>query len=167
MNGGRGGRGIDGAPPARREDDVTTTCPVTGGGQRGERATSTMALIMMNTWMGVSGVCVWRIPGMGDGGDCGVTATTTMTSTWADHIPPPRRQRRRASWRRGCILPAATGSGQRRERATSTMAVTTNMSTGVSGVRIGRILGMGDGGDCGVTVTTMMKLRRADRIPPH
>jgi len=81
---------------------ITTTCPATGGGQRGERAMSTTALLM-NTSMGVSGVHVWRIPGMGDGGDCGVTVTTTMTSRRADRIPPPRRRRQRASWRRGCI----------------------------------------------------------------
>ncbi len=52
---------------------------MTGGGQRGERATSTTAL-MMNTSTGVCGVYVWRIPGMGDGRDYGVTATTTITS---------------------------------------------------------------------------------------
>jgi hypothetical protein len=50
-----------------------TTCPTTGSGQRGERAMSTTAL-MMNTSTGVSGVRIWWIPGMGDGGDCGVTA---------------------------------------------------------------------------------------------
>jgi hypothetical protein len=62
---------------------------------------------------------------------------------------------------------AATESGQRRKRATSTMVATTNRSTGVSGVRIGRILGMGDGGDHGATLTTVTTSRRADRIPPH
>jgi hypothetical protein len=145
---------------------TTTTCPATGGGQRGERATSTMAL-MMNASTGVSGVRVWRIPGMGDGEDCGMTVTTRMTSRRADRIPPPRRRRRRVSWQRGCVPLAATGSGQRRERVTSTTAATTNTSAGVSGVCIGRIPGMGDGKESGATVTTMTTSKRADRIPPH
>ena len=50
---------------------------MTGGGQRGERATLTTAL-MMNTSTGVSRVQVWQIPGMGNGGDCGMMVTTTM-----------------------------------------------------------------------------------------
>ena len=95
------------------------------------------------------GVRVWRIPGMGDGGDCSATATTMTTSRRADHIPPPRRRRRRA------------------KRAMSTTTATTNTSTGVFGVRVGRIPGMGDGGDRGATVTTMTTSRRADRIPPR
>ena len=174
MNSGRRGRGDDGAPlrggrmmtMATTGITMTTTCPATGGRQRGERATLMMTL-MMNMWTGVSKVRVWRIPGMGDGGDCSVTATTTMTSRRADHIPPPHRQRQRTSWRRGCVPPATTGSGQRRERATSITAAATNTLTGVSGVRIGRIPGMGDGGDCGATVTTMTTSRRGDCIPPH
>ena len=72
--------------------------------------------LMMNTSTGVSGVRVWQIPGMGNGRDCGVTATTAMASWRADRIPPPRRRWRCASWWRGCVPPAATGSRQRRER---------------------------------------------------
>ena len=52
------------------------------------------------------------------------------------------------------------------KRATLTMTATTNTSTGVSGVRIGWLPGMDDGGDRGATVTIMMMLRRVDRIPP-
>ena len=127
---------------------------------------STMAL-MMNMPTGMSGVRVWWIPGMGDGGDYCVTATAMMTSRRADRIPPPRRRRQLASWRRGCVPPATTGSRQRRERATLTMTATTNTLTGVSGVRIGWIPGMGNGGDHGATVTTMTTSRRVDCIPPR
>jgi len=67
----------------------------------------------------------------------------------------------------GCVPPAMTGSRQRRERVTLTTAAKTNTSTGVSGVRIGQIPGMGDGGDRGATVTTMTTSRRADRISPR
>ena len=72
-----------------------------------------------------------------------------------------------SSWRRGCVLPAATGSRQRRGRAMSTTGATTNTSTGMFGVRIGQILVMGDGENHGATVTTMTTSRRADRIPPR
>jgi hypothetical protein len=83
-----------------------------------------------------------------------------------DRTPPPHGQWQRMSWRIGCVPPAATSGRQRRERATSTMTVTTDTSTGVSGVRVGRILGMGDGGDRGTTVTMRTTSRRADIIPP-
>ena len=52
--------------------------------------------LMMITLTGVSGIRIWRIPGMGNGGDCGVTVTTTMTKRRADRIPPLRRRRQPA-----------------------------------------------------------------------
>jgi hypothetical protein len=100
----------------------------------------------------------WRLRRDGD---------NDMTSRRADRIPPPRRRRQRASWRRGCIPLATTGSRQRRQRATLTMAATTNMLTGMSGVCIRRMSGMGDGEDRSATVTMMTASKRADRIPPH
>ena len=87
-------------PPARREDydddnngnknddDLSRDRRRAEGGE-GETKTA----LMMNTLTSVSGVRVRWILGMGDGGDCGVMMTTTMTSRRADRIPPPRRQR--------------------------------------------------------------------------
>ena len=49
-----------------------------------------MTALMMNTSTGVSGGRVWRIPGMGDGRNSGVTATTTTTSRRVDRIPTPQ-----------------------------------------------------------------------------
>ena len=59
----------------------------------------------------------------------------------------------------------ATVGGQRGERATSTTAATTNTSTGVFGVRVGRIPGTGDGG-----IHSAMEQRqrgRGGRIASH
>jgi len=155
-------------PPARREDDDDDNDKnkddddLSRDRRRAEGGEGNV-----NDGVDDEHVRIWQIPRMGDGGDCGVTATMTMTLRRADCTPPPRRQRRCASWQRGCVPPAVNGSGQRRERATSAMVATTNTLMGVSGVRIGRIPGMGDGGDCGATVTTMTTSRRADRIAPH
>ena len=46
--------------------------------------------------------------------------------------PPSASYWGQISWRRGSVLPAATGGRQRRKRATSMTAATTNTSTGVS-----------------------------------
>ena len=55
--------------------------------------------------------------------------------------------------------------GQRRERAMSTMAMVTKTSTGVSGVHIRWIPGIGDGRDCSA-MATMTMTTIADHIPP-
>ena len=47
------------------------------------------------------------------------------------------------------------------------MAAMTNTSTGVSGVCVGPILGMGDGGDRGAMARTTTMKRRANHIPPR
>ena len=62
-------------------------------------------------------------------------------------------------------LSRVNDSRQRGERVTSKMAVMMNTSMGVSGVRVGQIPGMGDGGDCSAMATTTTTLRRA--IAPH
>jgi len=134
------------------------TCPATGGGQRGERGTSTMAL-MMNMLTGVPGVRVRRrLRRDGDNDDNveegGSHPTTPQTTVTPELVEWLRSAGRDWQW-------------AEEKRATLTTAATTNTSTGVSGVRIGWLPGMGDGGDRGATVTIMTTSRRADCIPPR
>ena len=61
----------------------------------------------------------------------------------------------------------SAGGRQRRERGTLAMVATTNTFTGVSRVCVGRIPGMGDGGDRSAKATTTATMTRAGRIPPR
>ncbi len=83
----------------------TIRCPATGGGQRGERATSTTTPTTI-TSTGVSGIHVGWIMGMGNIGVHGAMATTTTRTRREERIPPCGRWQH-SSWRHGCIPPAA------------------------------------------------------------
>ena len=114
----RPGGGEDNNNDARGEEqDVLLTmrmrCPMTGGRQRRERVTL-MVAAMTNTSTDVSGVHVGQIPKMGDGRVHGAIVTMRTRTRRVDCIPPCGGQQH-ASWRQGCVLPAADrgGRGQR------------------------------------------------------
>ena len=154
----RPGGGEDNNNDARGEEqDVLLTmrmrCPMTGGRQRRERVTL-MVAAMTNTSTDVSGVHVGQIPKMGDGRVHG--AIVTM-----------RTRTRRTATRELAARLRSAGGGQRRKRATSTVAATMNTLMGMSGVCIGWILGIGNSRACIVMATMTTMTTSVDCIPPR
>ena len=132
----------------------------------GERVTSMMAA-MANTSTGIPGSRSGRYRGQ---------AMTEFTVRWQHDDEDKEGESHPTPWttatRELVMRLCSAGCRQRWERVMLTMAVMMNKLTGMSGVRLGRIQGIGDGGDCSAaaattTTTTTTTTTRADRIPPR